>query len=285
MHSLKGTIFSIEEFAVYDGSGIRVNVFFKGCPLRCQWCHNPEGWLPTQQIVHSPNGCLYCGQCTAVCPSPDQCIGCGACILACPRRLIRFSGEQWESTELAERILRLKDILIASEGGVTFSGGEVLMQPEFLCELLDKTAELNRAIETSGYAEPTVFKQVLERVDFVFYDLKVMDPLRHQHYTGKDNSLILNNARILMDSGVPYVFRVPYIHGVNTDEDNLIALREFLRQAPTKPSVEFLPYNQLAGAKYKMFGWEYQRDFQRPTEEDVQLAKRILGDFTVKISR
>lgn len=282
---MNGTIFSIEEFAVYDGSGIRVNVFFKGCPLRCRWCHNPEGWLTERQIVHSPNGCLHCGRCREVCPSPKQCIGCGSCVLACPRRLIRFSGEIWEAKELARRILRLKDILIASGGGVTFSGGEVLMQPDFLCELLDETAELNRAIETSGYAEPAVFERVLERVDFVFFDLKLMDPLRHRHYTGVDNDLILRNARTLMDSAVSYTFRVPFIHGVNTDEENLTALRDFLKQAPTKPSVEFLAYNQLAGAKYKMLGWDYQADFLRPTEADEQLAKQLLNDFCVRFSR
>lgn len=282
---MKGTIFSIEEFAVYDGAGIRVNVFFKGCPLRCRWCHNPEGWLVQRQIVRSPNGCLQCGQCRSVCPSPEHCISCGACILACPRRLIRFSGEEWEAEALAQRILRLKDILTATGGGVTFSGGEVLLQPDFLCELLDRTAGLDRAIETCGYAEPEVFRRVLERVDFVFFDLKIMDLVRHRKYTGVDNEKILNNARILMDSGIPYTFRVPFIQGVNTDEENLTALRDFLSQAPEKPCVEFLPYNQMAGAKYKMLGWEFGEDFQRPTPEEEERAKQILHDFTVKFRR
>lgn len=282
---MEGVIFSIEEFAVYDGDGIRVNVFFKGCPLRCQWCHNPEGLSPVRQIVRSPNGCLSCGQCRAACSSPEGCIRCGNCILACPRRLIRFSGETWDAQALAQKILRLKPILDSSGGGVTFSGGEVLLQPQFLCELLDATASLNRAIETCGYAPEETFRQVLERVDFVFFDLKVMDPERHRFYTGRDNALILKNARILMESGVPCTFRVPFIHGVNTDSENLCLMRDFLSAASKPASIEFLPYNSMAGSKYKMLGQEYAHDFEGPTEEDKALALEILKDHQVRFRK
>ena len=282
---MKGTIFSIEEFAVFDGDGIRVNVFFKGCPLRCQWCHNPEGFRIEKQIVHSPNGCRNCGRCRQVCPSPDHCIACGACILECPQRLIRFNGEEWEAGELARRILKLSPILKASGGGVTFSGGEVLMQPDFLCALLEETRELNRAVETSGYGRGEDFERMLERVDFVFFDLKVMDAERHRKYTGVDNDLILQNARRLMRSGIRHTFRVPFIHGVNTDRENLTSLRDFLREEAGTPCVEFLPYNKMAGAKYKMLGMTYAYDFSQPTEEDCGLAREILEGCQVRFRK
>ncbi|MCI9436959.1 MAG: glycyl-radical enzyme activating protein [Lachnospiraceae bacterium] len=282
---MKGTIFSIEEFAVFDGEGIRVNVFFKGCPLRCRWCHNPEGLKGKKQIVHSPNGCQHCGRCRRVCPSPEHCIACGACILECPKRLIRFSGEEWEAHDLARRILKLSPVLKASGGGVTFSGGEVLMQPDFLCALLEETAQLNRAVETSGYGKEEDFVRMLERVDFVFFDLKVMDRERHRHYTGVCNDLILENARRLMGSGVRHTFRVPFIHGVNTDRENLVRLRDFVREEEGRPGVEFLPYNKMAGAKYKMLGMAYDYDFRQPTKEDCALAGEILEGCDVRFRK
>lgn len=277
---MKGTIFSIEEFAVYDGPGIRVNVFFKGCPLRCRWCHNPEGLRPERQIVHSPNGCLHCGQCRDACPTPEHCTLCGQCILACPRNLVRVCGDEWEPDALAARILRLRRIL-QNGGGVTFSGGEVLLQPDFLCEMLDKTAELHRAVETCGFASRETFARILPRVDLVYFDLKVMDPEKHRYYTGVDNRLILQNARTLMHSGVPHIFRVPFIHGVNIDEENLTALTDFLAEAPTRPSVEFLAYNKMAGAKYPLAGLTYTETFEQPTSEDCDRAKKILQRYSV----
>lgn len=278
---MKGLIFSIEEFAVYDGDGIRVNVFFKGCPLRCQWCHNPEGWEKKIQIVKNPNGCVHCGACDAVCPKGAECILCDQCVIHCPRNLIRESGYWIEAEELAKRLLRYKPVLEPSGGGLTFSGGEVLMQADFLCAILEKTACMHRIIETSGYGEPEKWKRVLELVDFVYYDLKIMDSEKHKHYTGVSNTLILENARILLDSGVPCTIRVPFIHDVNTDEENLRMLCEFVKDAPAMRYVELLSYNELAGAKYKLVGKEYNQNFTKPTEEDFALADKIFKAYGV----
>lgn len=281
---MKGIIFSIEEFAIYDGPGIRANVFFKGCPLRCRWCHNPEGLSPKIEIAHSPNGCLACGKCRSVCTSPQSCKLCGECIKVCPRGLVSFMGQEWDSDKLTERIMRLKPIL-SNGGGVTYSGGEVLMQADFLVEMLDKTSSLHRAIETSGFGKTMDFERALSRVELVYFDLKHMDPQIHEHYTGVTNDLILQNAKVLMNSGVEHVFRVPFIHGVNTSEQNLTALAEFLSRSPQKETVEFLMYNKMAGAKYPLMGKTYQETFEQPYPQEVELAEKLLADFNVSFRK
>lgn len=282
---MKGLIFSIEEFAVYDGDGIRVNVFFKGCPLRCQWCHNPEGWENHIQIVKNPNGCLHCGTCIHICPSPERCTLCGQCILHCPRCLIRQSGQWMEASALAQRLMQYAPILRQSGGGLTFSGGEVLMQPDFLCEILEKTASMHRVIETSGYGDPEKWRRVLHLTDFVYYDLKIMDSAKHKAYTGVSNDLILQNAEILFASGVPCTIRVPFIHNVNTDSENLAALCVFVKNAKNLHKVELLSYNKLAGAKYKGLGLTYGYTFQQPTQEDYDQADRIFQRYGINYTK
>lgn len=281
---MNGLIFSIEEFAVFDGTGIRVNVFFKGCPLRCKWCHNPEGWEKKIQIVKNPNGCLQCGICKNICSSPENCVLCSKCIINCPRGLIRKSGMWISADELSKKLLKFENILKASGGGLTFSGGEILMQADFLCEVLDKTSSMHRIIETSGYGESDKFKEVLKRVDFVYYDLKIMDDEKHKKYTGASNKLILNNARILFESGLPCVIRVPFIHGVNTNKENIAALCEFVKNAKNVEKVEFLCYNKMAGAKYKMLGLEYNEEFCQPNSDDLKIADEIFKSYNLNYS-
>ncbi len=278
---MKGLIFSIEEFAVYDGRGIRVNVFFKGCPLRCQWCHNPESWENRVQIVKNPNNCLNCGMCTHICNSPDDCKLCRQCIINCPRNLIRTSGEWVESEALAKRLLSYAPILKNSGGGLTFSGGEILMQPDFLVELLKNTSSMNSVLETSGYGSSEKWKEILTLTDFVYYDLKVMDEEKHKKYTGVSNRLILDNAKILFSSGVPCIVRVPFIKGVNTDGENLTALCEFVKNAPNLEAVEFLSYNSLAGAKYRLCGKEYNYRFEKPDDSDYEKVDKIFNTYGI----
>lgn len=281
---MEGLIFSIEEFAVFDGEGIRVNVFFKGCPLRCKWCHNPEGWENKEQILKNPNGCIECGICKGVCEATDNCILCGKCIINCPRNLIRKSGEYYTADDLANKLLKFEKVLKNSGGGLTFSGGEVLMQADFLCEVLDKTSAMHRIIETSGFGDTQKFKEVLKRVDFVYYDLKIMDSKKHREYTGVENGLILKNAKLLFESGVPCVIRVPFIHGVNTDYQNLRLLCEFIKDKESIQNTELLMYNKMAGAKYRLAGLEYSYGFEQPTQEDLAVADSILKEYNIKYS-
>lgn len=257
----KGMIFDIEEFTIYDGPGIRTSVFFKGCPLHCQWCHNPEGLSFKPQIVRSPNGCGGCGECRRVCPSLENCILCGACVHACPNHLLRISGEQWEAEKLAWRLWSFEDFYRSSGGGITFSGGEVLAQPEFLLELLDLTRGLHRAIETSGYAPESVFLDVISQCDLVMMDLKVMDDRIHQAYIGVSNRRILRNFERLKASGVPMTVRIPLIPGVNDNEENFEAVAEAVRDVKDRAAVEILPYNAMAGAKYALLNMQYRPSF------------------------
>lgn len=283
---MKGTIFSIEEFAVHDGDGVRINVFFKGCPLRCRWCHNPEGWDPSRRIVKSPNGCLNCGICTNVCKHKETgCILCRECMYNCPRDLIRISGTEWEAEELARKLLSYEHLLKACNGGLTFSGGEVLMQSEFLCEVLEKTSSLSRIIETSGYGKKEDFAKVLKLVDFVFYDLKIMDSEKHKEYTGFTNELILENAKQLIESGVPFTVRIPVIDGVNSDEENMRATCEFVKGAKKLVSIELLPYNEMAGAKYALVGMEYKYyHFKKPTDEQFKKIVSVIKEYNIPYS-
>lgn len=279
---MKGLIFSIEEFALFDGDGIRVNVFFKGCPLKCKWCHNPEGQNPKIEIVKNPNSCKGCGKCDEVCEKPPICKLCDSCIIHCPVGALRRSGEWIESDTLAGKLLRFAPAL-KNGGGLTFSGGEVLAQADFLIEVLQKTSAMHRIIETSGFGDPDKFKEVLKNVDFVFYDLKVMNEEKHKFYTGVSNKLILQNATALKESGVPFTIRVPFIKDVNTDEDNLTALAKFLTDAKNLKAVELLKYNHLAGAKYKLLGRVYEEDFREADEEDYLKAEEIFSAHNIKI--
>jgi len=257
-----GTVFDIKQLAVYDGPGIRTTVFLKGCPLRCMWCHNPEGLSYEPQLMVSVSSCRHCGRCTEACPHHGlRCDACGACVRACPLGLRRICGMRWEAEALAEKLLRDADYLRSQKGGVTFSGGEPTGQPEFLMELLDRLSSLHRAVETSAYCSEAVFSALLQRADYVMMDLKLMDPERHRHYTGVSNEPILENLERLKASGVPFRIRIPVIPGVNDSEENFAATADRLAGAKTLETVELLPYHVTAGAKYEMVGLRYSPEF------------------------
>ena len=258
---MNGIVFDIKEFAVFDGPGIRTTVFMKGCPLRCQWCHNPEGLRPEPQLTVSPARCLHCGKCAAHCPTPGRCTACGACVAWCPLGLRRIAGERATPEALAAKLLRGRKLLEESGGGVTFSGGEPLMQWPFVRETVARLEGLHCAVETSGYAPDEVFRQVMDVMDLVMMDIKLTDPEKHRHFTGVDNAPILRHADMLCAGDTPFIIRMPLIPGVNDEPAHFEAVAARMAGAKALQRVEFLPYHKTAGAKYAMAGMTYAPEF------------------------
>lgn len=247
-----GTIFDIKEMAVHDGPGIRTTVFFKGCPLRCRWCHNPEGLSYEPQLMYKDARCIDCKNCQRKCDH-DECQPFGRCIHACPENCFEISGRKVESADLAKELKESAYILGHSFGGFTFSGGEPLAQPQFLLELIEELKDYHLCIETSGYCNSEIFKEVLRQLHFVIMDIKLADSKAHKEYTGLENALIMENFEILKNSGKPYVIRTPLISNITDTPENLAAIEKIVNGSRW----EKLPYNPAAGAKYKMLGMEF----------------------------
>ncbi len=262
MGIVTGTVFDIKQLAVFDGPGIRTTVFLKGCPLRCVWCHNPEGLSAEKQLMVSTGNCINCGACKKACPDEGQCTACGKCVRVCPLHLRKICGTVYGDDELAQKLLKDKDILEKNGGGITFSGGEPTAQPAFLLSVLRKLRGMHRAIETCGCCAPDIFREILAELDYVIMDLKLIDPEEHKKWTGRDNQLILHNLEAVKNSGLPFIIRIPVIPGVNDSERNFEDTAKLLAGTPFLERVELLPYHKTAGAKYPMVGRRYQLAFQ-----------------------
>lgn len=248
-----GTIFDIKEMAVHDGPGIRTTVFFKGCPLRCKWCHNPEGLTSAPQLMYKEVRCIRCDKCKKECDHPE-CRPFGRCVLSCPENCLVITGRSVDSKDLSAELKRSAEVLGDSFGGFTFSGGEPLAQPEFLLSLIDELCGYHLAVETSGYADTEVFGRIIQKLDLVIMDIKLADSEAHEKYTGVKNEQILKNFELLKASGKPYIIRTPLIPDITDTKENLDAIERIIGDS----AWEKLPYNAVAGAKYKMLGMEYE---------------------------
>ena len=262
---MEGTIFDIKEFSIHDGPGMRVTVFLKGCPLRCLWCHNPEGLQMQPQLVYKKKLCAHCGNCLVPCHH-EECKPWGRCIHACPNGCLEIAGRVVSVEEAAEEILSYSDLFDRTPGGVTFSGGEPLRQADFVCALTERLGNMHKALQTCGYAPEGTYKQVIQHFDLIMQDIKLVDPALHKKYTGVDNALILRNIEFLKKSGKPFVFRVPLIPEMTDTPDNLRMISDIVGDAP----VELLKYNALAGVKYEMVGMKYQLGEVKNREEEFE---------------
>lgn len=250
---MNGTIFDIKEFSIHDGPGGRITVFLKGCPLRCVWCHNPEGLSRKPQLMHKKNLCANCGVCRLTCDH-RECKIFDRCIHACPNGALSVSGYEISADELADKLNKNESLLKSLNGGITISGGEPLMQADFVCSLADRLPNIHKAIQTSGYAEEDTYKKVIDKFDYIMQDIKLVNCEAHKLYTGVENGKILRNIEYLKHSGKEFVFRVPMIPNITDTRENLDRISEIAEGF----SVEYLPYNTLAGAKYEMLGMEYK---------------------------
>jgi pyruvate formate lyase activating enzyme len=279
---MTGRIFDFREMTVHDGPGIRCTVFFKGCPLRCAWCHNPEGISFAPVVMESSAGCAHCGGCRLPCDHLD-CAGLGRCVHRCPRGLLSRYGEDIEPEALAARILSSADIAGEKGGGVTISGGEPLAQADFLFALLPLLRLHHLAIETSGLASPEVFRRMVASTDLVIMDIKHADSEEHKRGTGQGNELILRNLGILMETAEFFWIRIPLIPGYNDDAGNLEATAALLESAAGRVRVELLACNRLAGAKYKMLGQEYAPFFDEDKAIGADLSPFVRRGIEAKL--
>jgi pyruvate formate lyase activating enzyme len=300
MTDTTGWIFDLQRFSLHNGPGIRSTVFFKGCPLRCWWCHNPESQLPGKEVLLWEGRCIHCGFCLEACPQAaiamvgnfpitdqERCTLCGTCAEECFANARQMVGREIGSTELVCLLERDLPFYQRSGGGVTLSGGEPLQQPEFLGAALKgcKQRGIHTALDTCGYAPWQILDQVRMDIDLFLYDLKLVDEHLHQQYTGVSNRLILENLRRLARLGHAIALRIPIIPGVNDDEENLKQTAELAHSLPSRVSIDLLPYHTIAAEKYRRASRSYQLpDLQSPSTETMDKIVDVFSQFDLAVS-
>jgi pyruvate formate lyase activating enzyme len=261
---MKGCVFDIRHYSVHDGPGIRTAVFLKGCPLRCRWCHNPEGLEPEPVQVYRER---KAGVKTI--------------------RLTETIGKSMTPAEMAEEVLKSRIFFEESGGGVTFTGGEPLMQPEFTeaCLQLMKQEHIHTALDTCGYASPDVFIRIAARADLILFDLKHCDSGIHQQFTGVPSGPVLTNLRASIEAGFPLIVRIPLIPGFNHSADTLISMAGYLLETGWSGHVDLLPYHHIATHKYEKLGINYcMKDIRPPSAAEVEQAAKIFRERGFEVS-
>jgi pyruvate formate lyase activating enzyme len=283
-----GPVFNIQKYSIHDGPGIRTTVFLKGCPLCCSWCHNPEGQSPERELLTVETRCIACGECRRACrfaesvegdgplpPNVEECLLCGECVAACPTDARQIVGREMSVPEVMAEIVQDGVFYDDSSGGVTFSGGEPLMQPEFLKALLQacRGRGIHTAVDTCGFACTDRLLEVAQLTDLILFDLKLMDDAKHRRYTGVSNAPIFANLRALDQVHDNIWVRVPLVPGINDDEDNLNAVARFAASIGGVTQVSLLPYHKTAGQKFRRLGRVFPLEgVEAPSAEQVDLA-------------
>lgn len=291
---MKAIIENIQHFSLHDGPGTRTTIFFKGCPLKCLWCSNPTTQNIKKELIYKKTSCVRCGRCITVCRQNalsmkqegeeqfvfidrNSCITCGECADQCPADALQTIGSEYD-LDTVFNIIK-KDILFYqnTNGGVTFSGGEMLLHHKFVSELIKKckTINIHTAAETSGFAPYEHVKEVLSQLDMCFFDIKHINNEKHKQITGQPNTLIIENlTRILQETTTPITIRLPLIPTINDDEEHLAAYADFLNNLPRHVTFEILPYHRLGSNKYDMMQINYKLDKIAPFSKE-ELSQKV----------
>ena len=272
----RAIIFDIVRNSFVDGPGIRTTVFFKGCNLRCAWCHNPESQDFKPQMMFYQDKCTGCGKCKEICPTPDNCILCGKCTFYCPADARKVCGKEYTVDEVFAEIIKDKAYYDNSGGGVTFSGGECMLQIDFLLELLKKCKEngIHTAVDTAGHIPFESFEKILPYTDLFLYDVKIFDSELHKKYVGVGNKIILENLSKLFQANAKIWIRIPVIAGINDSLQEMQCIKKFLFAYGKPEKIELLPYHAMGENKYAAIGRDVQR-FIPPDNNKLKELKDI----------
>ena len=273
----KAIIFDVARGSFVDGPGVRTTVFFKGCNLKCLWCHNPEGQSAVRELLFYENKCCDCGICKDVCPSKtENCILCGECTFSCPTGARLLCGKSYTPDEIFSEIEKDKVYYESSGGGVTFSGGECMLQIDFLLEILKKCKEngIHTAVDTAGHIPFESFEKILPYTDLFLYDIKVFDAQMHKKYVGVDNKLILENLKKLFKAKAKIWIRIPVVSGVNDNINEIRSIKDYIYSVGLPKKVELLPYHSMGENKYHALN-KIPVNFFPPSDEKIKDLRKI----------